>query len=92
MSVIKTKPCKVFLPYGECNPIECGLLKILLIIQGIQISANFKVWIWCEYDIILGMLWFNDVDASIACKHGELHGKKIDGKPLKSSINEVNLE
>lgn len=30
------------------------------------------------------MLWFNDVDASIACKHGELHGKKIDGKPFKT--------
>ena len=28
------------------------------------------------------MSWLNDVDTLIACKHGEVHDKPLDGKPF----------
>ena len=50
--------------------------------QGTLTIANFEVWIWSQYDVILGMSWFNDVDAWIACKHEEVHGKLYYDKPF----------
>ena len=82
LPVTKTEPCKVFLPNGESNPIDCRLLDVPVILQGTQTIANFEVWTGSQYDVILGMTWLNDVDAWIACKHGEVHGKLPNGKPF----------
>ena len=40
--ITKTEPCKVFLPNGESNMIECLLLDVLAILQRTQIIANLK--------------------------------------------------
>ena len=80
--VSKTELCKVFLPNGESNLIDCRLLGVPIILQGTQIIGNFEIWTGSQYDIILGMSWLNDVDVWIACKHGEVHGKLSNGKPF----------
>ena len=80
--VTKTEPCKVFLSNGESNPIDCRLSDVPVIVQGSQTIANIEVWIGSQYDLILEMSWLNDVDARIACKHGEVHNKLPDGKPF----------
>ena len=43
LSISKTKPCKVFLPNGVSNPIECQLLDVPVTLQGIQTITNFEV-------------------------------------------------
>ena len=80
--VAKTEPCKVFLPNGESNPIDCQFLDDSIILQGMQTIANFELWTRSQSDIILRILWFNDVDTYIVCKHGEVHGKFSNGKPF----------
>ena len=80
--ITKTEPCKIFLPNGESNPIDCRLLDVPLILQGTQTIANFEVWTGNQYDVILGMSWLNDVDAWIACKHREVYGKLSNSKPF----------
>ena len=54
-----------------------------MIVQIIQTIANFEVWIWSQYDVIHRILWLNNVDVWIACKHGEIHDKLSDRKPSK---------
>ena len=52
------------------------------ILQGTQTIANFEIYIGCRYDVILKMLWLNDVDACIIYKHRKFHGKHFDSKPF----------
>ena len=80
--VTNTEPCKVFEPNGDSNPIECRLLDIPVILQETQTMADFEIWSGSQYDVILGMSWFNDVDAWIACKPREANGKLSDDKPF----------
>ena len=42
----KTQPCKVFLPNGQSNPIQCQFLDVLVVLQGTQTIANVEVWTW----------------------------------------------
>ena len=40
LPVFKTEPCKIFLPNGESNPIECRLLDVAMVLQ----ETIFEVW------------------------------------------------
>ena len=60
-----------------------------MVFQGTKIIANFEVWTGSQYDVILGMSWLNDVDAWIACKHGEVHDKLFDDKPFTIKTTRV---
>jgi hypothetical protein len=61
--VTEIEPCKVFLPNGESSPIDCRLLDVPVMVQGMQTIANFEVWTGSQYDVILRMSWLNEVDA-----------------------------
>lgn len=45
--------------------------------------ANFKLWTWIQYNVILRKSWLNVVNAWIAYKHEDVHGKFFDSKPFK---------
>ena len=45
--------------------------------------ADFEVWACSQYGVILGRSWLHDVDAWIACKHGEVYVKLSEGKTFK---------
>ena len=48
-----------------------------------NIIVEFEVWTECQHDVILGMSWLNVMDALIAYKHEEVHGRFFDGKSFK---------
>lgn len=41
--ITQIEPCKVFLTNGELSPIECRLLKVLVILQKTQTIVNFRL-------------------------------------------------
>lgn len=57
--------------------------KSLWCLQETRTIANFEVWTWSQYNVILEMSWLNVVDTKIACKHGEVHGRLSNGKLFK---------
>lgn len=91
----KVKPCKVHMPNNEANQFDYRLMDVKANLQGTETLVNFEVWKGARYVVTLGMAWLNRVDAWIACKNGELHGKLRNNKPFivkdKRSLPNVPL-
>jgi hypothetical protein len=79
-SLIPIKPCSVWLPNNQPSFIMHRMLRVPVNIQGVNTEAYFEVWDGARYEVILGMAWFEEVDAWIACKGGEVHDKLQNGK------------
>ena len=79
LPLIPIKSCSVWLPNNQSSFITHCVLRIAVKIQGVNIEANFEVWDGTRYEVKLGMAWFKQVDAWIACKEGTVHGKLQNG-------------
>ena len=55
------------------------MLRVPVNIRGVNTEADFNVWDKAQYELILGMAWLKEVDAWIACREGEVHGKLQNG-------------
>ena len=80
LPLIPIKPCSVWLPNNQPSFITHRVLRVPVSIQGVNTEADFEVWDGARYEVILGMAWLKEVDAWIACREGEVHGKLQDGK------------
>lgn len=69
------KECSIFLPNNESSTMDDRVLNVLVSIQVINTTIDFKVWSGVCYNCIWGMAWLHEVDAWIAYKEGEIHEK-----------------
>jgi hypothetical protein len=74
------KRCLVLLPNNHSSSIDHWLVNVLVSIQRVDTIVDFEVWNRARYNVILGMVWLQEVDAWFACKEGAVHGKLQNGK------------
>lgn len=56
LPLITVKPSTVWLPNNESSSITHYMLRVLVIIRGVDTSANFEVWNGARYEVILGVV------------------------------------
>ena len=78
--LISVKSCLVWLPNNQLSFITHCVLRVPINIQRMNTEANFEIWDAARYEMIPGMAWLKEVDAWIAYKEGEVHGKLQSGK------------